>query len=170
MWRMKSLIRVLLALTMAVSLAACRQSDGPLPTPAADQEGEIRDLSRDILNIASGSDPQAPKDLADDLLRYTADKRPAANPTVMELSSQTADAVKGRAISEEAALQLARHYWIAANARELSEDQIETLGTDVQTLVQSLGAPEPLASSIGAEVRELQGFATDRTRRWYEVF
>lgn len=170
MWRMKSVIRILLAVTMAASLAACRQSDGPMPTPAPDQEGEIRDLSRDILNIASGSDPQAPKDLADDLLRYTADKRPAANPTVMELSTQTAAAVKGRTLSEEAALQLARHYWMAANARELSEAQIETLGNDVQALVQSLGVPEQQAAAIGTNVRELQGFATDRTRRWYEVF
>ena len=59
---------------------------------------------------------------------------------------------------------------MAANARELSESQIETLGNDVQALVQSLGVPEQQAVAIGTNVRELQGFTTDRTRRWYEVF
>ena len=167
---MRSIIRILVPVVAIMSLIACRQSDGPVPTPAADQQGEIRDISRDILNIASKSDPQAPKDLADDLLRYTADKRPAANPTVMELSKQTADALAGRNVSEEMAQKLAHQYWLAATAREFSDQQIENLQTETQALVQSLGVPEQQAAAIGEQVGELQRYATDRTRRWYEVF
>ncbi len=153
-----------------LALAGCRQSDGDVPAPDADAQGEIRDISRDILNIASGSDPQAPKDLADDLIRYTMDKRTSANGAVIDLARQTAETLSGRAVPEQTAQQLAHHFWVAVIARELSERQIETLQGDVQALFGSVGVPEGQASAVAGQVGDVQQLATDRARRWYEVF
>jgi len=166
---MRPLFRVVLIAAVLV-LPGCRQSDGDVPVPNADAQGEIRDISRDILNIASGSDPQAPKDLTDDLLRYTMDKRTQANDAVMDLARQTAEALAGRTVPEQAAQQLAHHFWVAVTARELNERQIEILQSDVQALFGSVGVPEGQASSVAAQVGDVQQLATDRTRRWYEVF
>ena len=159
---------VLIASVLA--LPGCRQFDGDVPTPSEDAQGEIRDISRDILNIASGSDQQAPKDFADDLLRYTVDKRDWANDAVRDLARQSAEALAGRTVPEQAAQQLALHFWVAVTARELSERQIETLQGDVQALFGSVGVPEAQASAVAGQVGDVQQLATDRTRRWYEVF
>ncbi len=56
---------------MGLSLGACRQADGPIPTPNQNVQGELEDVRHDLQNVASGRDPQAPKDLADDLRKYT---------------------------------------------------------------------------------------------------
>lgn len=166
---MRPLFRVALIAAVLV-LPGCRQSDGDVPAPNADAQGEIRDISRDILNIASGSDPQAPKDLTDDLLRYTMDKRTSANGAVTDLARQTAEALAGRTVPEQSAQQLALHFWVAVTARELSERQIETLQSDVQALFGSVGVPEGQAVALAGQIGDVQQLATDRARRWYEVF
>ena len=166
---MRPLFRVVLIAAVLV-LPGCRQSDGDLPAPDADAQGEIRDISRDILSIASGSDPEAPKNLADDLIRYTMDKRASANGDVIDLARQTSEALAGRTVPEQAAQQLAHHLWVTVTAHELSERQIEVLQNDVQGVFGSMGVPEGQATSIAAQVGDVQQLVTDRTRRWYEVF
>ncbi len=159
---------VILMVTFA-SMAGCRQADGTVPTPSADRQLEIVDISRDIQNIASGRDPQAPEDLADDLRRYT-EERQSATSAVTELSRRAATALAGREVPAQAAQQLAHHFWLAISARDLSDRQVESLQNDVQTLLGTLGVPEEQASLVAAQIADVQDVATDRTRRWFEVF
>ena len=166
---MRLIFRVTAVVMAVATFSACRQADGPVPTPSADRRSEIGDISRDIQSIASGRDPQAPEDLADDLRRYTEDRQSATS-AVTELSRRAAAALAGREVPEQAAQQLAHHFWLAISARELSDRQVESLQNDVQALLVSVGAPQDRAQQVAAQVGEVQRAVTDRPRRWYELF
>ena len=58
--------QVLICLCVIVS-GGCRQPDGQVPAPGVEVQQELGDVVRDLQNVASARDPQAPKDLADDL-------------------------------------------------------------------------------------------------------
>jgi hypothetical protein len=149
-------------------LGACRQGDGPVPTPDQTRQEELVDVTRDLQNIASGRDPEGPRNLADDLRKYAAG--PAAVPAVDELSTRTARAVGGRNLAEQDAQRLAHNLWLSVAAREMSERQIETLQNDVQALLISVGVAEEGAQQVAAQVGEVQSAVTLRPRRWYELF
>ena len=169
MWRMRSMLRMLPVMLAVATLSACRQADGEVPTPDANRQAEIQDISRDILNVASGRDPQAAEDLAYDLRRYT-QERPTAEGPVIELARRTSEALAGREVAPQAAEQLAQHYWLAITARELSDRQVEDLQADVQSLLETSGLSAEQATPISTQIGEVQKVATDRQRRWYEVF
>lgn len=166
---MRPIFRVTLVVVAVASLSACRQADGTVPTPSAERQAEIDDISRDIQNIASGRDPQAPEDLASDLRRYTEERRSTTG-AVIELSRRAAAALAGREVNGQAAQQLAHHFWLAVSARELGDRQVESLQNDVQALLGTLGVPEEQAASVAAQIADVQEVATERTRRWYELF
>lgn len=152
---------------MALSLAACRQADGPVPAPSAATQNEIGDLSRDLLSIA-GRDAQAPTDLADDLHKYT--ETASIYPAFDELARRTSVVVAGTKLSEQAAQQLAHDLWLAVSAREMSERQVETLQMGFQTVLVSAGVAEPNVQPVAEQVQEVQRLVTTRPRRWYEFF
>ncbi len=165
---MRSRARYVLIVMAGLSLGACRQADGPVPTPSPGVQEELVDVTRDLQNIASGRDPQGPQDLAADLRKYA--DRPAAVPAVDELTTRTARALGGRNLAEQDAQRLAHNLWLAVEAREMSERQIETLQNDVQALLMSVGVAEEGAQQVAAQVGEVQNAVTDRPRRWYELF
>jgi hypothetical protein len=166
---MRSQARYVLLLVAGVGLAGCRQADGPLPAPNPTVQEELVDVAHDLENIAKARDPQAPKDLADDLRKYTS-RRPSAEPVVDELSSRTAKVVAGSKLTEQLAQQLAHNLWLSIAARELSERQIETLQNDMQSLLMSFGVVDTEAQNVAAQVGVVQRAVTDRGRRWYELF
>ena len=147
---------------------ACRQADGPMPAPDQNVKEELVDVARDLQNVAASSDPQAPQDLADDLVKYA--QRPSARPAVSELSQRAASVIVGVKLTEQDAQRLAHTLWLSVAARELSERQIETLQTDVQSQLTSLGVAEGSAQQVAAQVGDVQGVVTNRPRRWYEMF
>src|SRR5687768_11448970 len=165
---MKSPAFGLLIGALAVFGGGCRQADGPVPAPTQIHQEELVDVARDLQNVATGRDPNGPKDLADDLRKYT--EKPAARPLVDELSSRTAKAIAGRELPEQDAQRLAHNLWVAVYAKDLSEKQIETLRNDMQAHLVSRGVGEESAQQVAAQVGEVQSSVTLRPRRWYELF
>ena len=161
-------VQYVLIMTASLSMAACRQADGPIPAPDQTVQEELVDVRRDLQNVATGRDPQAPNDLADDLGKYAS--RPTAAPTVVELSRRTAVALPGKNLPDTAAQQLAHDLWLSIAAREISERQVEALQNDVQSLLMSVGVVEEGARQVAAQVGEVQSAVTNRPRRWYELF
>ena len=165
---MISRARYALIVIAGLSLGACRQADGPIPTPNENVQGELEDVRHDLQNVASARDPQAPADLADDLRKYTED--PDAMSTVDELSQRTATVLAGVDLTEQAAERLAHDLWLSVVALELSERQVETLQNDVQSLLMAEGVAEENAQQVAALVGDVQSAVTGRPRRWYELF
>lgn len=165
---MRRLARYLLIVLMGLSLGACRQADGPIPTPDQGRLEELVDVTRDLQNVASGRNPQAPKELAEDLRKYTDSLN--AKPVVDELSRRTAAVLAGVNLTEQAAQRLAHDLWLSVAARELSGRQVETLQNDVQSLLMAEGVVEENARQVAAQVGDVQGAVTVRPRRWYELF
>lgn len=154
-------------LILAVSLAACRQPDAPMPMPNATVEEELLDVKKDLQNVA-GNNPTAPQELADDLRKYAV--RPAARPAVDELTKRTTTVLVGRNVSEQLADRLARSLWTTIAAREISERQVEALQNDVRSMLVSIGVAEEGAMQVATQVGEVQKAVTNRPRRWYEFF
>ena len=165
---MRSLVPAFLLATLTLGLGGCRQADGPMPTPSQTYQEELVDVARDLQNVATGRDPNGPKDLADDLRKYT--EKPAARPLVDELSARTSKAIAGRELPEQDAQRLAHNLWVSVYAKDLSEKQIETLQNDMQAHLVSLGVDEDSARQVALQVGEVQGSVTLRPRRWYELF
>ena len=159
---------IVLVVIVGMSLGACRQADGPMPTPSADAQAELNDVARDLQNVASGLDPQARRDLADDLRKYT--EVPTTELAVDELSGRTATVLAGVDLAEQTAQRLAHSLWLSVVAREVSERQTETLQNDVQSLLMAEGIAEEDAQLVAAQVGEVQGALAARPRRWYELF
>ena len=162
--------RYALILVVSVALAGCRQADGPVPAVDANKQAELRDVSRDLQNLAAARDPNAPEDLAHDLRKYVDEDRPSAIPAVDELSLRTARALAGTKLTEQAAQRLAHDLWTSVEAREMSERQVESLQNNVQSLLMSVGVAEENAEAVAAQVGEVQRQVTARQRRWYEWF
>jgi hypothetical protein len=159
---MRSLARARLVLTLTVLVGGCRQADGPVPTPSQAYQEELMDVARDLQNVATG------RDLADDLRKYT--DKPAARALVDELSARTVKAISGRELAEQDAQRLAHNLWVSVYAKDLSERQIETLQSDMQAHLVSLGVGEDIAQQVTTQVGEVQSSVTLRPRRWYELF
>ncbi len=159
---------MLLVLVTLVSVSACRQADGPVPTPSAETQEELGDVARDLQYIASGRDPEAPKYLASDLRKYA--RRESAEPAVDELARRTTTAVTGVNLGEQDAQRLTHNLWLSVAAREISERQIEGLQNDMEALLLSIGTPQHRAGQVAALVGEVQRAVPARPRRWYELF
>jgi hypothetical protein len=159
--------RFVLIAIVGLSLGACRQGDGPMPVPDEAARGELVDLARDLQNIASARDQQAPMDLAYDLRKYA--RAPNARIAVDELSKRTAAVLAGVNLTEQGGQRLAHNLWLSVAAVELSERQVETLQNDVQSLLIAEGVAEESAQQVAAQVGDVQGAVTARPRRWYEL-
>lgn len=164
---MRSPILFAAVVVAALSISACRQGDGAVPTPNAIVQEELQDVARDLENLR-GSNPTAPEELAHDLRKYVI--RPSAVPAVDELSRRTSRVLPNTKLTEQTAQQLAHNLWVTVAARELSERQVESLQNDVQSLLMSVGVAEPNAQQVAAQVGDVQRAVGDRPRRWYELF
>ncbi|MDA1185939.1 MAG: hypothetical protein O2930_15010 [Acidobacteria bacterium] len=165
---MRSGACIFLVVMVGLSLGACRQADGPMPTPSADVLEELNDVTRDLQNVASARDPQARQDLADDLRKYV--EAPDAVAAVGALSQRVATVLAGVDLAEQEAERLAHSLWLTATASELSERQMEVLRDDVQSLLLAQGIAEESARELTAQMSEVQGAVAARSRRWYELF
>jgi endonuclease III len=160
-------VRYGLVLAMALSLTACRQADGPVPTPNPDVQGELEDIATDLRNVAAER-ADSPEELLDDLSKYV--RRAQTAPAVNALARQTAEALAGTVLSEQDSQRLAHDLWLSMVARQMSERQVEELESSVQALLVSVGVPEERARQVAAQVGDVQRAESDRPRRWYELF
>jgi outer membrane murein-binding lipoprotein Lpp len=164
---MRCVARYGFVLLAVLTLAGCRQADGPIPVPAENVQGELEDIATDLRNVAAERD-QAPAELNDDLRKYV--RRPQTGPEVDELARVVAEALAGTTVSEQDAQRLAHDFWLSMVAREFSESQVEELQNNVQAILMSVGVSEELANQAAVQVGEVQRAESDRPRRWYELF
>ncbi|OFW36053.1 MAG: hypothetical protein A3F70_19240 [Acidobacteria bacterium RIFCSPLOWO2_12_FULL_67_14] len=166
---MRSPVHFALLALMALTLAGCRQADGPVPTPDESVLEDLGDVRKDLEYIATGYDPSASKDLAADLGKYV-DEMPPAAAAVDELSRRGASVVAQKKLPEQTGDQLALNLWLAIQARQISERQVEALQNDTQALLMTVGIAEENAQQVAAQIGEVQRLVTARQRRWYELF
>ena len=159
---------IVLVVSVGLSSGACSQAEGPVPTPSADVLVELDDVARDLQNVASARDPQARQELADDLRKYA--DAPDAEAAVDDLSRRTAAVLAGVDLAEEPAQRLAESLWRSVVSSELSEQQVETLQSEVLSLLMAEGVAEESAQQVVAQIGEVQGTVATRSRRWYELF
>ena len=154
-------------LAAALSFAACRQADGPMPEASGTVANELGDISRDLQNLASG-DPAGPKDLSDDISHY-AEGTNGGQAAASELSRKLGQALTGKMFKLAQAMPVAHTCWVTVAGRQLSEKQVEGLKTEMKSELMSLGANEQQAQSVADQVGVVQQAVTARHRRWYEL-
>lgn len=153
-----------LSATLLVTIAACKQPDGTIPTPTGEQPNKIEDISRDLQNLAA-KDGNAPVELADDLSSLDPIQRPPDK--ITQLSKDLAGALAGRPLSDADARRVAELVFVAVSARELSESQIEQVSADLRTTLTGIGADAQAADRVSATATELASSITRNRKRWY---
>ena len=161
------LLPPVLIVVVSLSIAGCRQADGPMPAAEGEVPNRLVDISRDLMSASRG-DTQAGQDLAQDL-RVFVNKQEAV-PAANELARRTAEVVDGKSLNDQNAERLAHHLWTVAAAREMSSRQVESLQNDLHAFLVSVGVPEDNALTVASQAGEVQRQVTTRERRWYEFF
>jgi hypothetical protein len=160
----KTCARALALVTLAALGSSCRQPDGPMPRPTAEQTNKTGDLGHDLLNVAAKRSG-AHDDLANDLANLSGEPPPRA--LIDALVTHLSDGLTGVSLTDQSATTLANQLFVATTARELSGRQIDTLRRDVEGTLTGAGvAPvkaEPVVETIGA----IQAAIGTNHRRWW---
>jgi hypothetical protein len=164
---MKSFALYAFVAVATLTFVACRQADGPLPTPDAEEQNRLEDLKHDLLNVA-GAQPDAAEDLSHDLRVFAWSPQAATGSD--QLSARVSSVLPGTRLSDQTAAQLALSCWMAVAARQMSERQVDSLKADIENVLTSIGVTEQNARTVSAEVGKVQELVTARPRRWYEIF
>jgi len=145
---------------------ACRQPDGPVPTPSEEDSREIVDVSKDLLAVAGG-DAQAIEDLSYDIghLGHTETGVPLAP----ELGKRLARAISGRKLTDEQARALAHQMYLTFGATELSGRQVDKIEDDVRMQLTQLGVPEDAIDPIVRQIDAVQDAVSTVQKRWWQV-
>lgn len=154
-------------LATAVATTACRQPEGPLPTPRGEAPNKLQDIGRDIGNVSLGHE-NADQELFEDVSELDGTFRPA--PLVRALIDAVVQAVGATAISETKAHEVARLLFVVVTAEGLNADQIETLGADLAAALKGAGADGAAADRAATAATALQSAITLNVRRWYHLF
>ena len=149
---------------LLLMLAGCGQPDGTMPTPQGEQPGRIDDISRDLQNVA-GKNPDAPAELFDDLTNLDPAPRPANR--VKELSQALSDALADKPLPDAEAKRLAEVLFTAIAVRDLSESQIEQVGTNLREALVTIGAQAEVAERAKTAAVALASEVTQNKKRWY---
>jgi hypothetical protein len=153
-------------LVFAMSLAGCRQADGPMPEATESVANELGDISRDLQNVAY-QNPSGTKDLGDDISHY-AQGTDGGEAAAQELAGRLAQALAGKMFKVAQAMPVAHTAWVTVAARQLSAQQIENLKNEMKSELMALGVNEQQAQSVADQVGVVQQAVTARHRRWYE--
>ena len=161
------LVHLFLPLALIVALGGCRQPDGPVPQPATEEQvNKTRDVSRDLLNVASRS-PGAVEDLKANLLNLEERNVPA--PLIDKVAQRLETALAGKKLSEDLAQNLATKLFVARTAKELSKRQIDDLRGDIGQLLVNVGTDRSPAERVGDAIEEMQLAVTTKLRRWWHL-
>jgi len=155
-----------LILVFAVSLAGCRQADGPMPEATESVANELGDITRD-LQSAAYRNPSGVQDLSDDIGHY-AQGTDGGEAAAQELARRLGEALAGKMFKVAQAMPVAHSAWVAVAARQLSAQQIEGLKNEMKSELMALGVDERQAESVADQVGVVQQAVTARHRRWYE--
>jgi len=160
------IVHVLL-LASVVTFGACHQGDGVLPAKTQDVPNRLADLTRDLESVAAG-DPQAVRDLTDDLLVFT--QEPEGVTATRALSTAVSGMLVKRSLNQDALTRIVTLLWTAVAARDLSERQVDALKDDLRAVLISVGVSQQDANLAAGWVGNVQKAVTLRTRRWYERY
>jgi hypothetical protein len=163
---LKSSITCVAGVALALFITGCRQPDGPLPKPNAEQQNEIGDLSRDILAVAGG-DRQAVKDMSDDMAHL--DRSETAKPLVLEMNARVARAVAGKKLTAEQALNLANQLYLTFAGTALSGRQVAKIQDDVRTQLTQIGAAQEAVTPVVDQIAAIQKVVTTTQKRWWQI-
>ena len=164
----KPIVAVVCVILLSLSVAGCRQPDGPIPTPQGETLNRLGDLSRDLMSAARG-DVQAKADFADDLRVFA--KTRGGEQATRAWALKIGDAVTNNTtLNDQSAQQLAHTSWTIVGATELSDRQVETLRNDVKAQLTALGIAEDQSEGVAGQVPEVHKAVSTRSRRWYEMF
>jgi hypothetical protein len=152
---------------LMLGLYGCRQSDGPMPTPTADQRNEIRDIAKDMINLTS-KDQSAAADLANDVGKYIDEDEGAQH--VASFTRDLAAVLSTARLDDQSAERLAHSIWIGLTATELSERQVQTVENDIERTLTSAGVASDKANAVAQQIGRIQEAITDNPKRWYQVF
>jgi hypothetical protein len=145
-------------------VTGCRQPDGTMPTPEGEQKGRIADIARDLQNV-SERNKDASQELMDDLSNLDSVTPPA--PRVRELGQSLEAAVTGKVLLENDASRLANLIFLAIADSDLSQNQIDQIGSDLRETLIKVGADAPSADRVSAAASALASDMTRNKRRWY---
>jgi hypothetical protein len=157
----------LLTIVILVSAAGCRQPDGPIPKPSAEEENKIGDVSRDLLAVKARA-ASAVKELSEDLANFAPTNEGARHGG--EMARRLAASLEGTKLSEDAAREIARDLFIAFSARELSRRQVTTLRDSLGSVLSQTGVQQATATSVLEGVDQVQADLTTLKRRWWQFF
>ncbi len=158
---------VFIAVPLAVSLAACRQPDGPTPTPTEDAKDEIGEMARDMINVIN-REPEAEAELTSDVSKYASDVE--AVDASRELARRLMEVLPTARLDEGAAQRLAHTLWMGVTATEMSERQVGAMQDDVREILRGAGVEEPRADAVAQQLGVVQQRITNNPKRWYQVF
>jgi hypothetical protein len=164
---MRSWKVLLMAAPLAVSLAGCRQPDGPMPTPTEDAKDEIGEMARDMMNVIN-REPEAEAELASDVSKYGADIE--AVDASRELARRLTDVLPAARLDDQSAQRLAHTLWVGVTATELSARQVEAVQNEVREILRGAGVEEPRADAVAQQLGVVQQEITNNPKRWYQVF
>jgi hypothetical protein len=145
-------------------LAGCRQPDGTMPTPTEEQKGRIADIARDLQNVAEKS-PDGPQEFMDDLANLDSASPPA--PRIKELGDSLIAAVSGKVLLENDASRMANLTFLVRVPADLSQAQINQIGSDLRETLMKVGADPSSAERASAAASALASEMTQNKRRWY---
>ena len=157
----------LLTIVILVGAAGCRQPDGPIRQPSAEEENKIGDVSRDLLAVRS-REPSAVKDLGEDLSNFAPTNEGGRHGA--EMAKRLAASLEGSKLSEDAARQIARDLFTAFSARELSRRQVATLRDSLGSVLSQTGVQQATATSVLDNVNEVQADITTLKPKWWQFF
>jgi hypothetical protein len=163
---MRTTCRSLLLLSLLVIPVACRSADGPVPEPSGDEADEVYELSRDILNVASG-DPQAFQELTDDL--GTQGPYETGQPRAAALAKSLQGALVGRQLTQEQAKRLADDLYIVFAGDKLSPGQVEAVLSRVSGLLREVGTPEDSINPVRDNITSVQALVNPGRKRWWDI-
>lgn len=149
--------------------SACRQPDGPIPSPDEENANRISDMGRDLQAVARG-ESDAKGAFAEDLAVFADDHDTEAIQTVKGFGGRLADAIGSARLSDDSAQQISRLCWQIVGATELSDRQVKALQGELRMQLASVGVSQDRADAVVAEMPNVQRAVTTRPRRWYEVF
>jgi hypothetical protein len=164
---MTSFSRYVFIAAAVISLAGCRQPDGPLPASDDEVQNRLGDMTRDLLNVAARQ-PDAGNEFAEDLTVFA--RSPEGEEASRAFARRVVDVIPGSRLNDQSAQRLAHSCWMAVAGRELSQRQVEGVQNDIEGLLSSIGVPEEPAHAVAEQVSEVQRVVTIRPRRWYELF
>lgn len=158
---------MVMAVTLALGAAGCKQADGPLLDAATpDRVGDMSDIGKDLMAIQA-KDPSGAPDFIEDLSKLCPEK-PGEEPS-RKLATQVAAAVQaGGKLTMPDAVKLGTTLWQTVAAREISRSQAKALREEVKQILTSAGVTD--TGAVTDQMAVVQKAVTQRQARWYEFF